>query len=166
MAFESSWTCTIIASTPMDSTQSALLLALGLAPGKVANICRDPDALARVMQLVDAGGLGKTSSLLPHQTGLVASLALNGGSIDAGQRSYILRYVLEDEMASQIQLTGRIWLNSRVLKFNSFFVFDRSNQLLQEGRRPRGRGCVPGCVWCRYFTPRLRNLLLIRSHRN
>ncbi|KAJ7725930.1 glutamine-tRNA ligase [Mycena metata] len=94
----------------MDSTQSALLLALGLAPGKVANICRDPDALARVMQLVDAGGLGKTSSLLPHQTGLVASLALNGGSIDAGERLYILRYVLEDEIASQIQLTAALKL--------------------------------------------------------
>ncbi|KAJ7714060.1 glutaminyl-tRNA synthetase [Mycena metata] len=76
--------------------ESALLLALGLAPGKVANICRDPDAVARVMQLVDAGA------------GFVASLALNGGSIDGGQRLYILRYVVEDEIASQIQLTEAI----------------------------------------------------------
>ncbi|KAJ7186724.1 glutamine-tRNA ligase [Mycena filopes] len=85
-------------------TSESILLGLGFAPSKVANLCRDPDALSRIMQLIDAGGVGNTNTLSAHQMGLVAALALNGGNVDAGERSYTLRCVLADEIGSQVQL--------------------------------------------------------------
>ncbi|KAJ6482162.1 glutamine-tRNA ligase [Mycena vitilis] len=92
-------------SIPMDFHDT--LRSIGLPPSKVESLSRNKDALARALEMVEIDRLAETK-LAPHQANLLVGLALNGASLGTANRSSVLRFVLEDEITTQIQLTEAI----------------------------------------------------------
>ncbi|KAJ7471783.1 glutaminyl-tRNA synthetase [Mycena latifolia] len=91
----------------LEEPQQVVLLDPGLAPSKIASLSRNKDALSRFTRMVKISGFPERKLPL-HQTGLLMSLAVNAGSLDAETCAFISRHVLEDQILTNTQLTEAI----------------------------------------------------------